>query len=158
MAPAARLDVVKQFLPALSLPGQPEKGRATYLSRCASCHRLAGQGFALGPDLASVQSSGREKMLVNILDPNREVPPNYLNYVVETRTGESLLGLIANETATSLTLRRANGDESTVFRADIKQIQSQGQSVMPEGLEAGLTPQDFADLLEYLTVAGQTKP
>jgi len=110
---------------------------------------------ALGPDLVSVKSSGKEKLLLNILDPNREVAPNYVNYVVETKRGETLLGLIGSETANSLTLRRANGDESIVLRSDIARIQSVGLSVMPEGLEAGLSHQEVADLLEYISTAGQ---
>jgi putative heme-binding domain-containing protein len=146
-----RQAVVERFLPALKLNGESTNGKAIYLVRCASCHRLDGQGYALGPDLVSVKSSGKEKLLLNIVDPNREVAPNYVNYVVETKRGETLLGLIGSETATSLTLRRANGDESIVLRSDIAQIQSVGLSVMPEGLEAGLSHQDVADLLEYIS-------
>jgi len=150
-----RQAVVERFLPALKLIGDFTNGKAIYLLRCASCHRLDGQGSALGPDLVSVKSSGKEKLLLNIVDPNREVAPNYVNYVVETKRGETLLGLIGSETATSLTLRRANGDESIVLRSDIAQIQSVGLSVMPEGLEVGLSHQDVADLLEYISTAGQ---
>ncbi|MEO8428224.1 MAG: PVC-type heme-binding CxxCH protein [Verrucomicrobiota bacterium] len=150
-----RQAVVERLSPALKLIGDPANGKAIYLLRCASCHRLDGQGHALGPDLVSVKSSGKEKLLLNILDPNREVAPNYVNYVVETKRGETLLGLIGSETATSLTLRRANGDESVVLRSDIARIQSVGLSVMPEGLEAGLSHQDVADLLEYISTAGQ---
>ena len=114
---------------------------------------MSGQGFALGPDLASVKSSGREKLLLNILDPNREVAPQYVNYVIETKTGETLLGLIGSETAASLTLRRANGEESTVLRSNLERIQSVGLSLMPEALEAGLSTQDMADLLEFIATA-----
>jgi putative heme-binding domain-containing protein len=150
-----RQAVVERFSPALKLNGESTNGKAIYLVRCASCHRLDGQGFALGPDLASVKSSGKEKLLLNILDPNREVAPNYVNYVVETKRGETLLGLIGSETATSLALRRANGDENVVLRSDVARIQSVGLSVMPEGLETGLSHQDVADLLEYISTAGQ---
>ena len=146
-------DNINRFLPALQMEGNATHGRSLYLERCASCHRLGGQGNALGPDLVSVKSGGKEKLLLNILDPNREVAPNYLSYVVETTSGEMVLGLIANENASSLTLRRANGDESVVLRSNVKYIRSVGVSVMPEGLEAGLSQQDFADLLEYLSVA-----
>ncbi|MBI3417952.1 MAG: c-type cytochrome [Verrucomicrobia bacterium] len=148
-----RQSIIERFSPALQLPGNPEKGRATYLARCASCHRVGGQGFALGPDLASVKSSGREKLLLNLLDPNREVAPQYVNYVVETKTGETVLGLIGSESASSLTLRRANGEESSVLRSNVERIQSVGLSVMPEGLEVGLSAQDMADLLEFIATA-----
>jgi putative heme-binding domain-containing protein len=151
---SSREAVEKAYLPALQLAGDRTHGKAIYLDRCSPCHRVEGQGHAVGPDLASVRSNGKEKMLINILDPNLEVAPNYVNYLVETKDGESQLGLIANETATSVTLRQPGGNEIVLLRSNIQRIQSQGRSVMPEGLEANLKPQDFADLLEYLMSAG----
>jgi putative heme-binding domain-containing protein len=152
--PSSHEDVEKAYLPALQLAGDPAHGKAIYLDRCSPCHRVEGQGHSVGPDLASVRSNGKEKMLINILDPNLEVAPNYVNYLVETKDGESQMGLIANETATSVTLRQPGGNEIVLLRSNIKKIQSQGRSVMPEGLQANLKPQDFADLLEYLMTAG----
>ena len=61
------------------------------------------------------------------------------------------------ETATSVTLRQAGGAEAMVLRSNIQSIQNQGQSAMPEGLEAGLTPQDMANLLEYVATATPPK-
>ena len=60
-----------------------------------------------------------------------------------------------NETATSVTLRQAYGKETVIPRANISKMQSQGVSLMPEGLEAGLAAQDLADLLEYISMATQ---
>lgn len=153
----ARQEVVNSFIPALQLKGNAAPGREIFLARCSTCHRLDGAGFAMGPDLASVKSSGKETMLFNILDPNREVPPNFMSYVIETKTGDSFIGLIANETATGVTLRQAGGAETVVLRANIQSIQSQGQSAMPEGLEAGLTTQDMANLLEHIATSGPAK-
>jgi putative membrane-bound dehydrogenase-like protein len=154
-APAAgrREEAVKTFLPALPMRGDPAKGKTIYLERCASCHRIGSQGYPLGPDLTTVKTAGKEKLLVGILDPNREVAPNFLSFTVETKSGETLSGMIASETAGSLTLRGPNGVETVVLRSRIERLQSSGQSLMPEGLEAGLAPQDMADLLEYLGVA-----
>jgi putative heme-binding domain-containing protein len=102
----------------------------------------------------TVKNTGKEKLLVNIVDPNREVRPDFISYVVETKDGESLVGLVANETSTTVTVRQAYGKEDIVPRAQIRKMRSQGQSLMPEGLEAGLTPQDLANLLEYIETAG----
>ncbi len=152
--PAARRQaIISAFFAALNLQGDAGRGKTIYFERCASCHRLGGQGFALGPDLVTVKTSGKESLLVNILDPNRQVAPNYLNYTVETKDGQTLSGLIANESTASVTLRGPNGIENVVLRSNIGGLQSQGQSVMPEGLEAGLNPENFADLLEYLVTA-----
>jgi putative membrane-bound dehydrogenase-like protein len=148
-----RQQVIDSFLPAIDLKGDAAHGKKIYQERCISCHRLGGEGHALGPDLVTVKNSGKEKMLVNILDPNREVRPDYISYVLEAKDGESYIGLVANETATTVTIRQAYGKENIINRSDIKKMQSQGQSLMPEGLEAGLKPQDLADLIEYIETA-----
>ena len=150
---AKRDDVVKAFLPALELRGNPSKGKAIYLERCAACHRIGSQGQAVGPDLMTVKTAGKETLLINILDPNREVAPRYFNYSIETNTGESYSGMIANESPSSITLRGPNGTETVVLRSQIARLRASGQSVMPEGLEVGLTPQGMADLIEFLGVA-----
>ncbi|PYJ03152.1 MAG: cytochrome C, partial [Verrucomicrobia bacterium] len=147
---SSRQEVVQAFLPALTLAGEGSRGRKLYLERCSSCHRLGNEGHALGPDLATVKAGGREKLLVNILDPNREVNSNYISYLVETKDGETLTGILGSESATSLALRQAGGVETPVLRSNIASLQSLGQSLMPEGLEAGLNPQDLADLLEFI--------
>ncbi len=150
-----RQSVVASFAPALSLAGDAAAGKKIYAERCLSCHRSNGEGFALGPDFVSVKTTGKEKLLTNIIDPNAEVRPEFVGYVVETKDDQSLLGLVLNETASSVTLRQAFGKQDVIQRAEITKMQSQGQSVMPEGLEAGLTPQAMADLLEYISTAVQ---
>jgi len=150
---AKRDDVVKSFEGALSLRGDAVKGRQIYTERCLSCHRAEGLGNALGPDLVTVKTTGKEKLLVNILDPNREVPPQFLAYAIDTKDGESYTGLVVNETPNNVTLRMAFGQEKAVPRSNIKKMESGGQSLMPEGLEANLTPQDLANLLEFIIMA-----
>jgi len=152
-ASTARQSVIATFMSALNLQGQPAAGKKIYQERCISCHLLGGEGHAVGPDLATVKNTGKEKLLVNILDPNREVAPQYVSYVVETREGDSFVGLIANETSNTLTVRQAYGKEDVIPRARIVSTRSQAQSLMPEGLEAGLTSQDLANLLEYIGTA-----
>ena len=154
-AGGTRQQTVDAFMPALSLKGDAVHGKKLYQERCFSCHKLGGEGHALGPDLVTVKNSGKEKLLVNILDPNREVRPEYISYLVETRGEDSLIGLVQNETAASIALRQAYGKEDIIPRATIIKMQSQGQSIMPEGLEAGMTTQDLADLLEYIETAAK---
>jgi putative membrane-bound dehydrogenase-like protein len=147
---ARRNDVVQTFQAAVAMAGDANRGRSIYLERCSSCHRLQGQGHQLGPDLETVKTTGKEKLLINIVDPNREVPANYQAYLVETKSGETFMGLLANESASGVTVRQAYGKEDILPRAQISKVQSHGQSLMPEGLEAGLTTQNVADLLEYI--------
>jgi putative heme-binding domain-containing protein len=149
----SRAAVLAQFQPALEIQGDPGRGRPIFVERCSSCHRLGGEGFLLGPDLTSVRNSGKEKLLIGILDPGSEVLPQYVAYEVETHDEESLLGIIVNETAASVTLRQAYAKESVIPRNQILRMRSQGVSIMPEGLEAELTAQAMADLLEYIATA-----
>lgn len=148
-----RDEVVAAFLPSLQLRGDPARGRKTYLERCAACHRSGSQGHAVGPDLATVKTAGKETLLVSILDPNREVAPRFLNYLADTTDGDSYSGILAGESPSSVTLHGPNGVETTLLRSQLVRLRASGQSLMPEGLELGLTQQDMADLLEYLGVA-----
>lgn len=152
--PNQRQAVIDSFQPSLSLKGDAAKGREIYLARCSSCHRLGGAGFAVGPDLVTVKNSGKDHLLVNILDPSREVAAQYIAFQVDTKDGESLIGIMANETTSSITLRQPYGKEDVIPLSNVKAMKSQSQSLMPEGLEVGLTHQDFANLLEYISTAG----
>lgn len=148
---------VDAFQPALSLTGDAAKGRQIFEQRCVSCHHLGGLGTAVGPDLLSAKSNGKDKLLVSILDPSREVAPQYMAFNIETKDGESYVGILANEATASVTVRQAYGKEDVVLRSNIKTMKSQSQSLMPEGLEAGLAPQDLANLLEFITTATADK-
>ena len=146
-----RETVIKRYMPALALTGAPEKGRLAYQQRCATCHRLRGEGTAFGPDLESVITGGREKLLTHMLDPNREVAPQFAAYTAELKDGSALAGVLASETPDSVTIREPLGRETNIPRAQLARLQTTGKSPMPEGLEAGLTAQDVADLLAFLT-------
>jgi putative membrane-bound dehydrogenase-like protein len=146
-----RQTVVAAYRAALKLDGDVPRGRAVFRKNCTPCHRLENEGFEVGPDLLSaLRNKSPEQLLDDILDPSREVDPRYLNYVVETKTGRMVSGLIAAETATSMTLRRGERAEETVLRSQIEEVQATGKSLMPEGLEAQLSKQDVADLIAYL--------
>jgi putative membrane-bound dehydrogenase-like protein len=146
----ARAQVYRDFLPALQLPGAVARGQGHFEARCAACHRYAGKGYAFGPDLDGVRSGGLEKLLTSIVDPNRDVSAAYYVCQLETRDGESLGGLLKTETATTVTILQPGGVEKTVSRTAIASLKFQAQSLMPEGIEAGWSPQDMADLLAFL--------
>jgi putative heme-binding domain-containing protein len=149
-ATSGRADVLQAYRAALDLPGDATRGKAAFLKHCAKCHRLEGQGFEIGPNLAAMQNRGPEAILTNVIDPNREVNPQYLNYVLITQDGRSFSGTVAAETATSITLRRAENVQDTLLRIDIDELRSTGQSLMPEGLEKEIDVPTMADLIAYL--------
>jgi putative membrane-bound dehydrogenase-like protein len=145
-----RQDVIEAYKPVLALTGDAERGRQVFRKTCVACHKLEGVGTELAPNLAAVKARGAEFILFNVLDPSREVNPQYVNYVLITDDGRSMTGMIASETATSVTLRRAEGATDTVPRDNIEQLQSTGLSLMPEGLEQQVDRQAMADLIAYL--------
>jgi putative membrane-bound dehydrogenase-like protein len=146
-----RAEVVAAYQKALLLKGEPTRGKAIFHKECSACHRLEGVGEEVGADLSAVRDRGSEAVLLNILDPNREVLPKYLSYVLVNKGGKVITGLITAESATSLTLRRADGTGETVLRNEIAALNSTGQSFMPEGLEKLIDMQGMADLLAYLS-------
>lgn len=149
-APRERSAVIAAFRPALEGEGDREKGKAVYLKACATCHRAEGQGVEVGPDLTTVAARSPEDILTHVLDPNREIAANYLNYNVETADGRVISGIIASESAAALVLKRAEGVSEVVPRDQIEQAASTGVSLMPEGLEKDLTPADFRDLIAFV--------
>jgi putative membrane-bound dehydrogenase-like protein len=146
----SRQDVLTAYQSALSLTGDLERGRAAFRKTCAACHRLEATGHEIGPNLAAIKNRGADAILLNVLDPNREVNPQFVNYLVQTDDGRTLSGMIASETAASITLKRAENASDTVLRSEIEQLQSTGQSIMPEGMEKQIDPQTMADLIAYL--------
>ena len=106
-----------------------------------------------GPDLVRARIAGKERTVAAILEPNAEVRRDYLTYVVETAEGENSIGLLRGENATTLTFQQLNGRKVVFPRDNIQYLQAQPWSLMPAGMEAGLTPQAMADLLEYILTA-----
>lgn len=145
-----RQDVLEAYKSSLTLMGDAAKGKMHFQRVCAVCHRLENIGTEIGPNLATIQNRGPETILLNVLDPNREVNPQFVNYLVLTKAGKSITGLIAAETATSVTLKRQENATDTVLRVDIDEMRSTGMSIMPEGLEKQLDQQALADVVAYL--------
>jgi putative heme-binding domain-containing protein len=154
---ARRADVVANYQPALKLVGNPENGRAVFRKACSACHVLEGEGTAVGADIGSVKEKGREAILLNILDPNREINPKFLTYSIATSEGRVITGMITEETPNNLTIRQADGVSVPINRTDIDEIESTGMSYMPEGLETQVDHQAMADLLAYLMAAESSK-
>jgi len=146
----SRNEAVETYREVLAKAGSSVKGKEVFKKECSICHRLEGEGYDLGLPLQSVRNRGRETILVSVLDPNREVNPAYLNYVIVTEDGLSVSGMITSETATSVTLKRAEGKSDTVLRAEIDELVNTGKSIMPEGLERQIPKEEMADLMEYL--------
>jgi putative membrane-bound dehydrogenase-like protein len=134
---------------ALALRPDAAHGRELFRNVCASCHRLDREGYAVGPDLLDIRGQPKENILFHIVIPDAEISPTFAAHTVEMKDGRSLLGLLASETASSLTLRMPGGQEETLSRVDVAKIEALPSSLMPAGLE-GIGEQSLADLLAFL--------
>lgn len=148
--PPARSEMIAKYTEALKPTGDAERGRAQFTTRCATCHRAAGLGVEVGPDLVTVKNKGREALLTAILDPNKEVAAQYIIYNVNTKTGDSFAGIVTDDNATAMTLKMAGGSTQKIERTNIKNTSSAGQSLMPEGIEGGMSVSDMSDLLSFI--------
>lgn len=146
-----RTDVIARYQPALAKKGDPAKGKLAFMKACIACHKThEGEGIVLGPPIATFATAGAETILGHILDPNREVAPQYQAYVFEFQDGTSATGFILAENATETTLRMPGGIDKTFSRSQVASMKGLGMSLMPEGLEATVSVEEMADLLAYL--------
>src|SRR5262249_48623936 len=126
-----------------------------YLSaaaKCATCHKVHGQGGDVGPDLSQVGGKlDRTHLIESILDPSAEIPAGYHATVIQTRAGRVLTGIVKAESATAVTLVDAEGKLLTVAPGDIESRVVSKVSLMPAGLADRMTPAEFTDLIAYLT-------
>ena len=143
-------EAITEYQSALELKGDPARGRELFQEHCSSCHRYDGLGYQLGPDLSTMVNRGAESILVNVIDPNREINPQYVNFTIETNDGQILSGLLDSETSTSVTLKRANGAEDTLLRVNVRDMYSSDLSIMPEDLQVAFGEQGMADLIAFL--------
>lgn len=150
-APAVdRQAIVAEFADATKASGDRTRGGGLFAEHCAVCHHVRGRGARVGPELSAIGSRPSATLLIDLLDPSREVSPDFMNFVVETVEGQAYSGLIASESATAITLRAGGETETPIPRDSIARLQSTGKSLMPEGFEQKLDRQAVADLLTFL--------
>jgi putative membrane-bound dehydrogenase-like protein len=149
-AGADRKKVLNQYLAAVHKNGNAEKGKSVFVRVCSECHELDGKGYAVGPDLRGVTKRYKEVLLANILLPSENIEPGYEEYVVETKDGRTLTGILARDTPSSILLRRSKNEEDTVPRSEIKELRAAGTSSMPDGMEKDITIDEMADLIAYI--------
>ncbi len=126
------------------------RGRTLFSEQCASCHKFAGMGTQVGPDLNSVLGRSPEQLLGDVLLPSQTITVGYEYYVVDMLDGASYSGVIANESATSITIREQEGKESTLLRANIDRIYASRLSMMPENLHETVSADEMADLIGFI--------
>ncbi|MEX2175999.1 MAG: PVC-type heme-binding CxxCH protein [Pirellulaceae bacterium] len=148
--PAERALALAEYQAALALPADARRGQAIFEKNCAACHKVAGIGVNVAPDISDTRTKTAEQLLGDILLPNRAIDNNYIGYSVRLLDGTVTSGILAAETATSFTLRQQGDKQLVIARGEIDELKSTGQSLMPEGFERQIPQQEMADLLSFL--------
>ena len=148
--PAERKAVLADYRQALALSTDPAAGKQLFRQHCATCHHIDDVGVDVAPDISDSRVKTPEQLLTDILNPNQAIDNNYVSYTVVTADGNVHTGIIAAETAASVTLRQPENKTLTLLRADIEVIRSSGVSLMPEGFEKHLSHQQAADLIAFV--------
>lgn len=135
--------------------GDQPRGREVFARHCANCHRTAAPGTepigqVVGPDLAEAADRSIERLLNDVVEPNRSVEGRYEATVVVTDEGVVLEGILAANTPDSIVLIRPGGERTQLPRERIESVRGTGRSLMPEGFGRAIPAADFADLLAFL--------
>jgi putative heme-binding domain-containing protein len=131
-------------------PGDPKAGWVVFKGLCAQCHKMHGEGQDVGPDITSNGRSDFEQLLSNVFDPSLVIGAGYVATTVITMKGQTITGLVVEDNAQRVVLKQQGGKLETIARADIDEMATSKVSLMPEGIEKQLKPQEIADLFAFL--------
>ncbi len=129
-----------------------EHGKAIFQKNCATCHRIGNDGQDVGPPLKSLHEKSPEQLLISVLDPNREVDPRFQAYSVLIDDGRVMTGVIREESSNQIVLAESGGKLTTIARDDIEQVKGNGFSLMPQGLQQQINPQEMSELIAWLRI------
>jgi putative heme-binding domain-containing protein len=125
-------------------------GRGVYEKNCASCHQIAGQGAKVGPQLDGIGVRGLDRLLEDVLDPNRNVDQSFRASVVTLKNGQTLTGLVLREEGAVIVLADAQGKEQRIAKADVAEREVSPLSPMPANWSDQIPEKEFFDLIAYL--------
>jgi putative heme-binding domain-containing protein len=130
--------------------GNAEKGKLQFTGRCAICHRLFGEGGAIGPELTGYDRSNADFWLDNLFTPSLEIREGFGTYIVKTKGGQILSGLMDAQDANGIVIKDLAGNKTAIKQADIDKLEASPISLMPEGMTAGMSDADLKDFFAYL--------
>jgi putative heme-binding domain-containing protein len=138
----------------LALKGDAKGGEALFFQKelkCANCHKMSDKGVSVGPDLTKIGATRtRAELLDSLLNPSARVEPQYAAYAVRTKDEKAYTGIVTTRTEKELVLIDAEGKKVVVPGTEVESVRPSRLSLMPDGQMSGLTPQEAADLLEFL--------
>lgn len=132
--------------------GNAEQGAAVFQKVCGQCHKIHGQGQDVGPDITANGRASYEQLLSNVFDPSLVIGAAYQARQVVTDEGRVLTGLVTEENEQRVVLKIQGGKVETIARDEIEEMTVSPLSLMPEGLEKQISPEELADLFAYLVL------
>jgi putative heme-binding domain-containing protein len=133
-------------------PGDPHRGIAVFTKLCGQCHKIHGQGQEVGPDITSNGRASFEQLLSNVFDPSLVIGASYQARTVRTIDGRVITGLLTEDNEQRVVLKVQGGKLETIAREDVEAMKVSELSLMPEGIEKQLQPQEIADLFAFITL------
>ncbi len=151
--PADRKKLIADYGKALN-PGALAKadlgaGRAVYAKVCQQCHTLYGVGGKVGPEITGANRADLGYLLENVFDPSAVIPKEYAATKLDLADGRSVIGIIKEETAATLTVATAN-ETLTIPVKDVDKRTPSDLSMMPDDLTKQLNAAQLRDLFAYL--------
>ncbi len=136
--------------------GDPLRGAAVFAgadAKCASCHRVRGEGGTVGPDLSGLVGRDRKDVYRDIAEPSARINPDYVPYTLALKDGRVLVGTVRAEGADAVRVSDTEAKVTVVPRAAIEEFRPGATSVMPVGLAGAIGAEKLRDLIAFLTTA-----
>jgi putative heme-binding domain-containing protein len=128
----------------------PESGIPVFEKNCGICHQLGGKGARIGPQLDGIGSRGVDRLVEDILDPNRNVDQAFRTTNLALKDGQVVSGLLLREEGEILVLADSQGKEVRVPKSSVEERQTSPLSPMPANLVDQVPEEDFYRLIAYL--------
>ncbi len=152
-SPAAKVAEIRawtaKLTPAVLAGADASRGRRTFVQTCSGCHKLYGEGGAIGPDLTGSQRSNLAFVLESVIDPSAVVAADFRLVIATLSDGRVVTGMVKSRTERGLVLQTMT-EVMPLERSQITKLQELPTSLMPEGLLGLMTPEQVRDLVAYL--------
>lgn len=148
--PADRTKALEAYRPVLTMKADALRGKEVFKKNCAVCHKVGDVGVDVGPSIADLRTKTPEQVLTDVLQPNKAIDNNFVSYTVVTDDGLQYVGILSAETPGSVTLKLPDGKQQSILKTAIDTLESNGVSLMPEGLERNIPLQEMADVIFYV--------
>ncbi len=129
---------------------EPSNGAAVFEKYCGICHQLGGKGAKVGPQLDGIGSRGVDRLMEDILDPNRNVDQSFRVTNLALKNGQIISGLLLREEGEVLIVADAQGKEVRVPKSSVEERSTASLSPMPADLVDQIADGDFYRLLAFL--------